>query len=206
MVLIHDSKALIALMALQRRETTFFGKERPSLAPRSAEVCLPDVVPGPDIPSVQNALVRHASPNFEDRNLAERSKWQNATREYHQQPPPSISITSRDPWQDYSKILKTRLGGPVTLASKTSAGEVFTIRRLANRNLDQQLHMLMQIRHEAILEAFGIYLHLEQYFVISPFLDLSVMEIMASATIRASERQIAVIVHQVGFLSLKPHG
>jgi hypothetical protein len=52
--------------------------------------------------------------------------------------------------------------------------------------------MLIRTQHGAILEILGPYLHDGQYFVISPFLDVSLAEIIAYP-ILPLEEQIALI-------------
>ena len=179
-------------MTLQRRETTFFGKEHKPIAIQSQ----PAVVSCPDTtPPVNGFVPSHVSkplltPSQHDR-LAISQTRSGFKRKRSKSPEATTSVICRDPWQDFSRILNIRLGGLVTLVSrKPVSRDVFTIRTLADQDIEQQLYMLMQFRHEAILEVLAIYLYRDQYFVVSFFIDLSLTEIVAFP-VRASEQQIA---------------
>jgi hypothetical protein len=184
-------------MAMERRNTKFFGKESSPLATSRLEIPIPDLNPGPDIPSLPTSTTRIVS---RPHPFSSQDSSQSAVTD--------SPILNRDPWQTYSKVLKVRLGGPVLLVSRKARQsqnghganeeeDVFTLRRLSSQDIERQLHMLTQIHHESILDVLEIYLHLGDYFVISPSTDVSLAEIIASTVVRASEGQIALIVYKV---------
>jgi hypothetical protein len=104
-----------------------------------------------------------------------------------------------DPWTFYKRIIEVKLGGTVELAyPRSDLSQTVAIRRLeeGQSTIEEQLHMIDQIRHRVFLETLEIFLFSSEYYVVAPYLQLT-LEYMLPTPMHPTEGQIAYIMHEV---------
>jgi hypothetical protein len=107
-----------------------------------------------------------------------------------------LEFTTDDPWSRYNKILQVRAGGPVVLAQREELLFAIRCHREKSHGVEKKLYMLQTIQDERFQATMEVFLWREEFFTVSPYIEISVLEI-TTAPLNPSEAQVACVARQV---------